>query len=140
MGGPHKGEVYSVRRRNGAGGRIRTPDLLITNQLHYQLCYASMLGPLPGSAHYTKNKPGWQGAASCRRTKASCRRTKADLGASGPQTPLCAARTIVRRGNEDGRQRPAPLVWPGGCPRAPSLAASRQFTLQKNALLRSLRE
>ena len=25
----------------GAGGRIRTPDLLITNQLHYQLCYTS---------------------------------------------------------------------------------------------------
>ena len=27
-------------RRVGAGRRIRTPDLLITNQLHYQLCYA----------------------------------------------------------------------------------------------------
>ena len=27
-------------RRGGAGRRIRTPDLLITNQLHYQLCYA----------------------------------------------------------------------------------------------------
>ena len=27
----------------GAGGRIRTPDLLITNQLHYQLCYTSMI-------------------------------------------------------------------------------------------------
>ena len=26
----------------GAGGRIRTPDLLITNQLHYQLCYTSI--------------------------------------------------------------------------------------------------
>ena len=25
----------------GAGGRTRTPDLLITNQLHYQLCYTS---------------------------------------------------------------------------------------------------
>ena len=31
--------IYSLRRR-GAGRRIRTPDLLITNQLHYQLCYA----------------------------------------------------------------------------------------------------
>ncbi len=28
-------------RQNGAGGRIRTPDLLITNQLLYQLSYAS---------------------------------------------------------------------------------------------------
>ncbi len=27
---------------NGAGGRIRTADLLITNQLLYQLSYASM--------------------------------------------------------------------------------------------------
>ena len=26
---------------NGAGGRIRTPDLLITNQLLYQLSYTS---------------------------------------------------------------------------------------------------
>ena len=26
----------------GAGGRIRTPDLLITNQLLYQLSYTSM--------------------------------------------------------------------------------------------------
>ena len=29
---------------NGAGGRIRTPDLLITNQLLYRLSYTSMLG------------------------------------------------------------------------------------------------
>ena len=28
---------------NGAGERIRTPDLLITNQLLYQLSYTSML-------------------------------------------------------------------------------------------------
>ena len=27
----------------GAGGRTRTPDLLITSQLHYQLCYTSVL-------------------------------------------------------------------------------------------------
>ena len=35
----------SERRRlrlNGAGGRIRTPDLLITNQLLYQLSYTSI--------------------------------------------------------------------------------------------------
>ena len=33
-----------VRRRltDGAGGRIRTPDLLITNQLLYQLSYTSI--------------------------------------------------------------------------------------------------
>ena len=30
---------YSV---SGAGGRIRTPDLLITNQLLYQLSYTSI--------------------------------------------------------------------------------------------------
>ena len=34
----HSGTLpYSI---NGAGGRIRTPDLLITNQLLYQLSYA----------------------------------------------------------------------------------------------------
>ena len=30
-----------VMRKGGAGGRIRTPDLLITNQLLYQLSYTS---------------------------------------------------------------------------------------------------
>ena len=29
-------------KRGGAGGRIRTPDLLITNQLLYQLSYTSI--------------------------------------------------------------------------------------------------
>ena len=29
---------------HGANGRIRTPDLLITNQLLYQLSYTSVLG------------------------------------------------------------------------------------------------
>ena len=32
---------YSIFRKGGAGGRIRTPDLLITNQLLYQLSYTS---------------------------------------------------------------------------------------------------
>ncbi len=31
-----------VTRFGGAGGRIRTPDLLITNQLLYQLSYTSL--------------------------------------------------------------------------------------------------
>ena len=36
----HSGTLpYSI---NGAGGRIRTPDLLITNQLLYQLSYTSI--------------------------------------------------------------------------------------------------
>ena len=30
------------RQKNGAGGRTRTPDLLITNQLLYQLSYTSV--------------------------------------------------------------------------------------------------
>ena len=35
----HSGTLpYSI----GAGGRIRTPDLLITNQLLYQLSYTSL--------------------------------------------------------------------------------------------------
>ena len=33
----------------GAGGRIRTPDLLITNQLLYQLSYTSVEIGLPAS-------------------------------------------------------------------------------------------
>ena len=33
---------YSIENKNGAGGRTRTPDLLITNQLLYQLSYTSV--------------------------------------------------------------------------------------------------
>ena len=34
---------YAIRvEKGGAGGRIRTPDLLITNQLLYQLSYTSI--------------------------------------------------------------------------------------------------
>ena len=37
--------IPSVRATmNGAGGRIRTPDLLITNQLLYRLSYTSTSG------------------------------------------------------------------------------------------------
>ena len=32
---------YLIVNKNGAGGRIRTPDLLITNQLLYRLSYTS---------------------------------------------------------------------------------------------------
>ncbi|GEM_PF-1945153 len=40
----HSGNLpYIVIRLIGAGGRIRTPDLLITNQLLYQLSYTSTL-------------------------------------------------------------------------------------------------
>ena len=34
--------IRSLLRRGGAGGRTRTPDLLITNQLLYQLSYTSI--------------------------------------------------------------------------------------------------
>ena len=34
---------YFVLKFSGAGGRTRTPDLLITNQLLYQLSYTSVL-------------------------------------------------------------------------------------------------
>ena len=34
--------LYSIVNKNGAGGRTRTPDLLITNQLLYQLSYTSV--------------------------------------------------------------------------------------------------
>ena len=37
----HSG-TYPYSSLNGAGGRTRTPDLLITNQLLYQLSYTSM--------------------------------------------------------------------------------------------------
>ena len=40
----HSGTLpYLVLQKNGAGGRTRTPDLLITNQLLYQLSYTSDL-------------------------------------------------------------------------------------------------
>ena len=32
-----------IREPNGAGERNRTINLLITNQLHYRLCYTSIL-------------------------------------------------------------------------------------------------
>ena len=40
----------------GAGGRARTADLLITNQLLYQLSYASMVPSYPlGTVYLTEN-------------------------------------------------------------------------------------
>ena len=39
-------------KKNGAGGRNRTPDLLITSQLLYQLSYASF-NPLNLRGRYT---------------------------------------------------------------------------------------
>ena len=36
----------SAITKSGAGGRIRTPDLLITNQLLYQLSYTSTVKAL----------------------------------------------------------------------------------------------
>ena len=39
---------------SGAGGRTRTPDLLITNQLLYQLSYTSMLWKQP--VHYSRHR------------------------------------------------------------------------------------
>ena len=38
----------SGRQQDGAGGRTRTPDLLITNQLLYQLSYTSTCAQLGG--------------------------------------------------------------------------------------------
>ncbi len=38
------GEVVNYRGKRQAGARIRTADLLITNQLLYQLSYASVRG------------------------------------------------------------------------------------------------
>ena len=49
-------QIYSLpplatrNTKSGAGGRIRTPDLLITNQLLYQLSYTSTVKAL---AYYT---------------------------------------------------------------------------------------
>ena len=44
----HSGTLpYELFRKGGAGGRTRTPDLLITNQLLYQLSYTSVAA-LPG--------------------------------------------------------------------------------------------
>ena len=38
---PHLTALEFPHMKFGAGGRIRTPDLLITNQLLYQLSYTS---------------------------------------------------------------------------------------------------
>lgn len=39
----HSGTLPDSIYKSGAGGRTRTPDLLITNQLLYQLSYTSIL-------------------------------------------------------------------------------------------------
>ena len=41
----------------GAGGRTRTDDLLITNQLLYQLSYAGRLGERPGDGDVSRDEP-----------------------------------------------------------------------------------
>ena len=41
--------VSSLYFYYGASRRTRTPDLLITNQLHYQLCYTGILWSVPPS-------------------------------------------------------------------------------------------
>ena len=43
----------SVKTKSGAGGRNRTPDLLITSQLLYQLSYASSHSPLQRGRYTT---------------------------------------------------------------------------------------
>jgi hypothetical protein len=42
------------KKTNGAGGRIRTPDLLITNQLLYRLSYTSI--STPSARHIITNR------------------------------------------------------------------------------------
>lgn len=50
----HSGTLpYSI---NGAGGRIRTPDLLITNQLLYRLSYTSVSRVLSNSRCYSNRE------------------------------------------------------------------------------------
>jgi hypothetical protein len=41
--------IFEQMRKNGAGERIRTADRLITNQLLYQLSYASIASKLDPS-------------------------------------------------------------------------------------------
>ena len=47
---------FELRAIGGAGGRTRTPDLLITNQLLYQLSYTSV----STLDYYTTKKPARQ--------------------------------------------------------------------------------
>ena len=44
----------------GASGRIRTPDLLITSQLHYRLCYTSIYGAGDGNRTHLSSLEGWR--------------------------------------------------------------------------------
>ena len=48
---------FSHIHLNGAGGRTRTPDLLITNQLLYQLSYTSKSSNV---IYFIKEEPGCQ--------------------------------------------------------------------------------
>ena len=55
-----RGERCEVREDAGAGGRIRTPDLLITNQLLYRLSYTSTWRLSNSERYYNKGKKGCQ--------------------------------------------------------------------------------
>ena len=105
---------YAVVRSDGAGGRIRTPDLLITNQLLYQLSYTSALTTVQQQAVVYQIK----GGLSSHSTKFSpfffC---SAPLGQPAGRTPLAVP--PVRRGaiplGPAGRQPPlSPVPGPAG--------------------------
>lgn len=54
-GTPPSQALYApVTSKSGAGGRNRTPDLLITSQLLYQLSYASSHSPLQRGRYTTE--------------------------------------------------------------------------------------
>ena len=70
-GTPPKQAAYymaCLQTKSGAGGRNRTPDLLITSQLLYQLSYASPQSPLQRGRYTTDFSGGLQHLHSVRKS------------------------------------------------------------------------
>ncbi len=72
-------------RRFGAGTRTRTEDLLITNQLLYQLSYAGQAGR-PGEGNADLQVRFYEEAAS--RSASTCRPTEFPILAHGFGAPV----------------------------------------------------
>src|SRR5512135_670138 len=113
----HDAGHYAKSLFFGAGGPTRTGDLLITNQLLYQLSYTSAPGPaaLHGEtrAHYSLARPavgrahslsrsgGMRAPRWCRRMQTSC------LSPHVAAAPRRAAPARAQRGTPDPADRSA---------------------------------
>ena len=90
--------VFSWAKEGGAGGRIRTPDLLITNQLLYRLSYTSAeVFRIHSGAYYNSSRRACQPFFQ-KNSKIQKGEEMAAHGILEPSTPGGAAVLPVRGG------------------------------------------